>query len=275
MSESYRVITPDIASVKVFEVGMMTECNIRTLLKMDAMVLSGGVSYNYKISGLLSLDNVRKSGKLTGEVVNTLFKSLYNCFDEISDYMLTPGNILLMQSEVFFTDDLRKALFMYVPKEETEPMSNEEIIDFAEEILNTAENIDREVIMYMYSLICELKEENGTLKTAIEKASRITFSEEIKETKKEKSLKISHTEKYLPEEEKDHSLEEIRKADERAKKKEKRQKKRSDLISERKKKLLEYMDLSFTKHDKFNGKKKEDFNEEDYEEKDSELVYLA
>ncbi|MBQ1871412.1 MAG: hypothetical protein II147_04470 [Lachnospiraceae bacterium] len=274
MSESYRVITPDIASVKVFEVGMMTECNIRSLLKMDAMVLSGGVSYNYKISGLLSLDNVRKSGKLTGEVVNTLFKSLYNCFDEIADYMLTPGNILLMQSEVFFTDDLRKALFMYVPKEEAEQMSNEEIIDFAEEILNTAENIDREVIMYMYTLICELKEENGTLKTAIEKAARITFSEETKEVKKEKPMKSVRIEKVLPEEEKDPSLEEIRKADEKAKKKAKRQKKKNEVISERKKKLLEYMDFSFTKHDKFN-EKKEDFNEEDYEEKDSELVYLA
>ena len=100
ISESYRVITPDVEKVKVFEVGMLTECNIRSLLEMEATVISGVVSYNYKISGLLSLDNIRKNGKLTGEVADALFRSLYNCFDEIADYMLVPGNIQIGRAHV-------------------------------------------------------------------------------------------------------------------------------------------------------------------------------
>lgn len=275
MSNSYRVITPDIETVKVFEVGMLTECSIRSLLDMEATVISGVVSYNYKISGLFSLDNIKKNGKLTGEVVNNLFKSLYNCFDEIVDYMLVPENVLLMSSEIFFTDDLKKALFLYVPREETGVMSNEEIIDFAEELLNTADNIDREVIMYIYSLICELKEENGTLKTAIEKAERITFNKEEKEKEKVsvKAVKMPITE-YVDEREKA-LKKEIRKADNKAKRKDRFKKKKKEVLSERKKKLLEYMDFSFTKHDKYKENKEDRFIEEDYKEKDSEFVYLA
>ncbi len=276
ISDSYRVITPYVEDVKVFEVGMLTECNIRSLLEMEATVISGVVSYNYKISGLLSLDNIRKNGKLTGEVADALFKSLYACFDEIADYMLVPGNILLNQSEVFFPDDLRRAYFLYVPQEEKVPMTNEEIIDFAEEILNTAENIDREVIMYMYSLICELKEENGTLKTAIEKAERITFKEtEDKEAKEKHTGEVKKIEEQAVGEVDDPIKEEIRKADNKARRKDRRKQKKKEIISERKKKLLEYMDFSLSKHDKFREKKEERFIEEDYDEKDSEFVYLA
>jgi len=267
MADSYRVITPDVEKVKVFEVGMLTECSIRSLLEMEATVLSGVVSYNYKISGLLSLDNIKKNGKLTGGVADALFKSLYNCFDEIADYMLVPGNILLTQSEVFFTDDLRKAYFMYVPQEEKDPMTNEEIIDFAEEILNTAENIDREVIMYMYSLICELKEENGTLKTAIEKAERITFKESEEKAVKEVKAPVKEVKEPIKEQ--------IQRADNKARRKDRRKQKKNEILSERKKKLLEYMDFTLSKHDKFKEKKEERFIEEDYEEKDSEFVYLA
>ena len=275
MSDSYRVITPDIETVKVFEVGMLTECNIRSLLDMEATVIAGVVSYNYKISGLLSLENIKKTGKLTGEVVNNLFKSLYNCFDEIADYMLVPENVLLTSSEIFFTDDLKKALFLYVPREETGAMSNEEIIDFAEELLNTADNIDREVIMYMYSLICELKEENGTLKTAIEKAERITFNKEEKEKRKAQVAEVKSPIIECKDEGEKAIRKEIRKADNRAKRKDRFKKKKKEVLSERKKKLLEYMDFSFTKHDKLKENKEDRFIEEDYKEKDSEFVYLA
>lgn len=275
MSDSYRVITPDIETVKVFEVGMLTECNIRSLLDMEATVIAGVVSYNYKISGLLSLDNIKKNGKLTGEVVNNLFKSLYNCFDEIVDYMLVPENVLLTSSEIFFTDDLKKALFLYVPREEVGVMSNEEIIDFAEELLNTADNIDREVIMYMYSLICELKEENGTLKTAIEKAERITFNKEEKEKRKAPVAEVKRPIIECTNEAEKEIRKEIRKADNRAKRKDRFKKKKKEVLSERKKKLLEYMDFSFTKHDKLKENKEDRFIEEDYKEKDSEFVYLA
>ena len=39
--------------------------------------------------------------------------------------------------------------------------------------------------------------------------------------------------------------------------------------------MHQYMDFSITKHDKFNKNKEDDFIEEDYEDKDSEFVYLA
>lgn len=249
--DNYKVFRTEINEITSFEKRLLCECNIKAMLPVSFEKEGNYYNILYKITGLISLETARKTGRLKADSIRVLFETLLKVYDYIPDYMLKPENVVLTLENVFFDTDFKSVYFMYAPGDVYTEEINKEVIMLAEDIINSVESIDTDTIMYIYTLICELKEENGTLKSAVKRADALSFkTEDIPKVDLQKEQEIVAFD-----------MEDMEEVVKEKPKKKKANKFAKTLMDLGKRKIGDYTNFTPKKHDKYENINIEEFSD--------------
>lgn len=167
LSESYQVITFEKGKLKIHELEMLRRNQLTGFLPVEFMLADGKGQFWYNITGLQSLEDIRKTGRFQERTLRSLVEGLGKILKIAEQYALREESIRL--EEIFFSPDQTKVYFGYLPlKTEEEETAREKLLHLLDELIKTADYRDNDYVTYLFSLYEALGRENAGMDTLLD-----------------------------------------------------------------------------------------------------------
>ena len=164
LSESYQVVTFEKGKLKIHELEMLRRNQLAGFLPIEFMLADGKGQFWYNITGLQSLEDLRKSGRFHEETLKNLVEGLDRILRTVEQYALREEGIQF--SEIFFSTDGTRVFFGYLPlKTGVEEAAREQWMQLLDGLIKTAEYRDNDYVTYLFSLYEALGRENAGIAT--------------------------------------------------------------------------------------------------------------
>ena len=164
LSESYQVITFEKGKLKIHELEMLRRNQLAGFLPIEFMLADGKGQFWYNITGLQSLEDLRKSGRFHEEALKNLVEGLDRILRTVEQYALREEGIQF--SEIFFSTDGTRVFFGYLPlKTGVEESAREQLMQILDGLIKTADYRDNDYVTYLFSLYEALGRENAGIET--------------------------------------------------------------------------------------------------------------
>ena len=171
----------ELKSKYAFELGMIEHNNIKNFLKPFIKRLNSKIEICYDISSLQPVSRIFEVKTLNAEEIKSL-----------EEFLLEASSIVLDPEYIFSDLDLKRFLFLYIPRNED---NKEEMKLLLENILNNINKEDKDCLITVYGMLKECQKRDftindleGILDSNIKKADKeqVTFEEIIPENVEEK-----------------------------------------------------------------------------------------
>lgn len=167
LSESYQVITFEKGKLKIHELEMLRRNQLPGMLPVEFMLADGKGQFWYNITGLQSLEDLRKTGHFREDTLKKLVEGLAGFLKTAEQYMLREESIRL--DEIFFSPDGGRVYFGYLPFETGEESSaKERFMQLLDGLIKTADYRDNDYVTYLFSLYEALGRENAGIGTLLD-----------------------------------------------------------------------------------------------------------
>lgn len=142
----------------IWEAGMLEENRIQGLLPMRVRYEEGREVYCYDITSRQPLGRILENHAITGKQVRTLFWQLYRLLEEMEQYLLDSGGLLLDPELIYTEPDRFEIGLCAVPGGQKDFAA--ELSHFLQYLLKHVDHRDRDCVVLAYGLYQESLKEN-------------------------------------------------------------------------------------------------------------------
>ena len=134
-----------------YQVRMLTGNVIPSILKCRLQGLDGETLFYYDITSRQSITSMYEEKKFGKDDLRLLFGGFVQVMEEMGEYLLNPGYLVLQPDYIYLDVEKRKLEFCYLPGEEREiRLQFQNLTEF---ILPKLDHRDAEAIMLGYGMI--------------------------------------------------------------------------------------------------------------------------
>lgn len=152
----YMILYPKDVKEEGYEVHMLMQFHGHSLLPVHMYGRNNQLVFQYDITGMTNLQQMTADRELNADYLKRLFTAVWDCCDEIEEYLLSPDALLLSPQMIYYHPGREQFCFGYLP-EQTEEFDHciLHLIDFC---LKYADHKDEETVMYIYGLYRRVQE---------------------------------------------------------------------------------------------------------------------
>lgn len=230
MNHNYLILQGDaLVDTSSYQVRMLAGNAIPSLLKCRIQGLDGKLLFYYEITSKQSVADLFEKKKLHAEDLNLIFGSFVRVMEEMTEYLLNPGQLVLSPEHMYLDAEKQELFFCYLPG--FEKGVKEQFQSLTEYILPKLDHEDNKAVILGY----------GIYRRALEERFHLEYiKEELYQTKEQlpesvavqppekKEMKLTFPEKEETMEEDFWSREELsgnKKEEEKKQEKKKKEKK--------------------------------------------------
>ena len=158
---SYMTVEPEGAEQQedgVWEAGMLEENRIRGLLPMKVRYREGKALYCYDITSRQPLERLLENHPVTAKEVRSLFWQIYRTLEEMEEYLLRSGGILLEPELIYVEPECFELGICVIPGGTGDFSSR--FSHFLQYLLKQVDHRDRDCVVLTYGLYQESLKEN-------------------------------------------------------------------------------------------------------------------
>lgn len=155
------IITDQPGMVPAYEEQMLKHNLPQGLLPMEVLIRTGKRRYRYCVTGYQSLDEVAGMVRLSGQMIEFLFREMFSIVEEGKRYLLQEENYCIMPESIFLNTTERKVLLCYLPGYRI-PL-NEQLKKLSEWILEYLDAEDSLAVYRGYGIHVLCKEERTSI----------------------------------------------------------------------------------------------------------------
>lgn len=131
-----------------YQLPMLRNNRMKGILAADGCEIGGKSRYTYEIGGYVSMQKKYEKTGMKKEELKNFVAELLETIDEVQEYMLEPGNLVLKPECIFWKEE--KWWFCYLPDNPEE--LNQEFHKLTEYFVKTVDYKDTEAIFLAYEL---------------------------------------------------------------------------------------------------------------------------
>lgn len=166
MNESYQVNTIFEGNLLIHELEMLRRNQLPGLLPIEFMVADGKGQFWYRITGLQSLEDMKKTGRFKEKELKNLVSGLCIVLENVEGYLLREEGIEL--SQIYFSAEGNRVYFPYSPIRSREPLPlKQRFLELLDELIKESANADSGYVQYLFFVYDVLRRENGCIKDAL------------------------------------------------------------------------------------------------------------
>lgn len=189
LNHNYLAIHEDIElDTSSYQVRMLAGNAIPSLLKCQFHGVEGKIVFHYDITSKQSI-TVLYEGKLLKEKdLKIIFGSFIQVMEQMAEYLLNPGQILLQPEYMYMDINRKEVLFCYLPGKEGDV--KEQLQALLEYILPKIDHDDKKAVSLGYNVYRWILEDNFRLEQVKEELYREINKETLEEKPKKKEVQI-------------------------------------------------------------------------------------
>ncbi len=131
-----------------YQIKMITTNEIPGFLKCCVHEMDGKRLFYFDVTSRQTFQSVLEYKKVSAELLELLFRSIYEAMEQLSDYLLDPGGLML-RPEYMYMDPARKEIrFCYYP--ESDESFREQLKALGEYLLQLLDHGDRRAVFLGY-----------------------------------------------------------------------------------------------------------------------------
>lgn len=159
MNHNYLVIYEDIElDTSSYQVRMLVGNVMPSLLKCQFHGVDGKIVFRYDITSKQSLSVLYDGRLLKEDDLRLIFGSFIHVMEEMAEYLLNPGNIILQPEYVYMDVNRKEIFYCYLPGAEREIREQLQIL--TEYLLPKIDHSDEKAVMLGYSVYRRTMEES-------------------------------------------------------------------------------------------------------------------
>lgn len=159
MNHNYLVIYEDIElDTSSYQVRMLVGNVMPSLLKCQFHGVDGKIVFRYDITSKQSLSVLYDGRLLKEDDLRLIFGSFIHVMEEMAEYLLNPGNIILQPEYVYMDVNRKEIFYCYLPGAEREIREQLQIL--TEYLLPKIDHSDEKAVMLGYSVYRRAMEES-------------------------------------------------------------------------------------------------------------------
>jgi len=149
------VLQPEHVNVEGYEINMLTQFRGTSLLPVCVYGKNENVLVQYDITGMMSLYQMTSDRDLDGVILRNLFTSIWNCCDEIEEYLLTSDAILLDPKMIYYHPGRSRVLFCYLPGEAAD--FGQSFMGLIEYCMKCIDHKEEGAVIFLYGLYRQMQ----------------------------------------------------------------------------------------------------------------------
>ncbi|MCM1494804.1 MAG: FHA domain-containing protein [Bacteroides sp.] len=158
----YLIFNAEHADINCFEINMLMHYEGKGLLPLELQCKNGNVNISYEISGAASIQQVFQEKEMDGAVLQVLFTSLWECYEEMEAYLLPMEGVLLQPEWIYYQPGKKQIRFCYLP--ESEEAFYPGMLSLVEFCMKRTRHADSEAVLFIYGLYRLLQAGNAEWK---------------------------------------------------------------------------------------------------------------
>lgn len=155
----YLILRAEHADIDSFEMNMLIRYEGRKLLPLELQCKNGEVNISYEISGAVSLQQDFQTKEMDGNMLEKLFSSVWECYEELEAYLLPIEGILLQPEQIYYQPGKKQIRFCYLPGYREAFHSG--FLSLVEFCMKRTKHQDSEAVLFIYGLYRLLQEGNA------------------------------------------------------------------------------------------------------------------
>lgn len=155
----YLILNIQDAGMDSFEVNMLMRYEGSRLLPLEFQCKNGTVNVSYEVSGAASIQQVFQGKEMDGEILQLLFTSLWECYEELETYLLPIEDVLLQPDRIYYQPGKRQIRFCCLPK--SGEAFYPDFLSLVEFCMKRTKHQDSEAVLFIYGLYRLLQEGNA------------------------------------------------------------------------------------------------------------------
>lgn len=175
----YLILNIQDADMDSFEMNMLMRYEGSRLLPLEFQCKNGAVNISYEMSGAASIQQIFQGKEMDGEILQVLFTSLWECYEELEAYLLPIEGVLLQPEWIYYQPGKKQIRFCYLPKSDEAFYPG--FLSLVEFCMKRTRHQDSEAVLFIYGLYRLLQEGNtewGELKGYIMRFTKETSDRE-------------------------------------------------------------------------------------------------
>lgn len=154
----YLIINTEQVHIDGFEMNMLMHYEGCKLLPLEQQCKNGSVNISYEISGAASIQQVFQGKEMDGKILQKLFASLWDCYEEIEAYLLPIEGVLLQPERIYYQPGKEQFRFCFIPEHNKE--FYQEFLALVEFCMKRTRHQDSDAVLFIYGLYRLLQEGN-------------------------------------------------------------------------------------------------------------------
>ncbi|MDE7367313.1 MAG: FHA domain-containing protein [Lachnospiraceae bacterium] len=155
----YLILNIPDADMDSFEMNMLMRYEGSRLLPLEFQCKNGVVNISYEMSGAASIQQIFQGKEMDGEILQVLFTSLWECYEELEAYLLPIEGVLLQPEWIYYQPGKRQIRFCYLPKSGGAFYPG--FLSLVEFCMKRTRHQDSEAVLFIYGLYRLLQEGNA------------------------------------------------------------------------------------------------------------------
>ncbi len=203
MNHNYLVLYGEQAiDTSSYQVRMLAGNVLPSVLKCRIQSVDGSMMFYYDVTSRQSISSLYDEKKFKKEDLQIIFGGFLNALEEMGEYLLNPGQLIISPDYVFMDVEKKGLYFCYLPGYEKEVQ--EQFRSFMEYILPKLDHTDGKAVMLGY----------GVYRSALEESFHLEhIKKELYQTREEKDEEAAVSDMLLQKEEKTDSGKELEAGD--------------------------------------------------------------
>lgn len=155
----YLILNIQDADMDSFEMNMLMRYEGTRLLPLEFQCKNGAVNISYEMSGAASIQQIFQGKEMDGAILQVLFTSLWECYEELEAYLLPIEGVLLQPEWIYYQPGKKQIRFCYLPKSGGAFYPG--FLSLVEFCMKRTRHQDSEAVLFIYGLYRLLQEGNA------------------------------------------------------------------------------------------------------------------
>lgn len=152
----YLILRTGYMDTDSYEMNMLMRYEGKKLLPLELQCKSGEINVSYEISGATTLQLMFQGKEMESEFLQKLFCSLWECYEELEEYLLPIEGMLLQPELIYYQPGKNRILFCYLPGYREE--FQQSFLSLVEFCMKRTRHQDSEAVLFIYGLYRLLQE---------------------------------------------------------------------------------------------------------------------
>ncbi len=146
----YIIFSIEEFNMEGYEMNMLMQFHGDSLLPLKLYGQNGNMQIQYEITGSATLKQVSDEHELEEEFLRTLFRTIWDCYRELEEYLLPVGGILLEPDMIYYQPGRKQLRFCYLPHQKD--LFEHNFLTLTEFCMKHVNHKDLNAVMFIYEL---------------------------------------------------------------------------------------------------------------------------